>query len=83
MLVEPSIGHSMFSFIDSFNAYNQIQIDPYDAEKIFEAPWVAFTIWSCYLVYAGAIYQCVMTVIFHNMFQEGFEDYVNDILAKS
>lgn len=33
MLVDAIIGHSKFSFMDGFSGYNQIRIDPLDAEK--------------------------------------------------
>lgn len=33
MLVDVIVGHSMFSFMDDFNSYNHITIEPSDAKK--------------------------------------------------
>lgn len=33
MLVDVTVGHSMFSFMYGFSGYNQINMDPSDAKK--------------------------------------------------
>lgn len=33
MLVDATIGRSMFSFMDEFNGYNQIRMDSFDTKK--------------------------------------------------
>lgn len=51
MLVDCIFGHSMFSFMDDFNGYNQIRMDPLDVVKTpFMTPMgTFFTIQSCHL----------------------------------
>lgn len=51
MLIDATVGHSMFYFIDGFNGYNQIMMEPYEVDKI--ALWTRmgnFCYKSCHLV---------------------------------
>lgn len=33
MLIDSNANHEIFSFVDGFNGYNQIKVDPEDAKK--------------------------------------------------
>ena len=86
MLIDSTVGHAMFSFMDGFSGYNQIRMSPKDAAKTaFRTP-----IWNFYYIVmpfglknAGATYQRAMTMIFHDMMHKEIEDYVDDIVVKS
>jgi len=57
-----------------------------DAEKIaFRTPIRNFyyTVMPFGLKNVGPTYQCIMTMIFHDMMHREIEDYVNDIMVKS
>lgn len=76
----------MFSFMDEYSGYNQIKMNPVDAEKT--AFWTPkgnnyYTVMPFGLKNAGATYQRAMTAIFHDMMHEELEDYVDDIVVKS
>lgn len=76
----------MFSFIDVFSGYNQIKMDPSDAEKTaFRTPMVNFhcIVMSFGMNNAGATYQRAITVIFHDMLIGCLEEYVDDSVVKS
>ena len=85
-IVDLTLGHSMFSLMDRFLAYNHIRIAPKDQEKTtFTCAWGMFC-WNVMpfgLKNVGATYQWAMTTIFHDMMHIFMEDYVDDILAKS
>ena len=83
-LINATSGHQYFSFMDGFNRYNQIKMDPKDAEKTaFRTPFGNFyyTVMPFGLKNARATYQRVMTTIFHDMLN--LEDYVDDVVVKS
>lgn len=68
MLVNGTIGHSMFSFIYGFSGYNRRKMQhtmPFGLKNV------------------GATYQCPMTVIFYEMSHDYLEDYANDIVIMS
>ena len=86
LLVDLAVGSSMFSFMDGYSGYNQIRMVAKDAEKTaFRTPIGNFyyIVMPFGLKNAGAIYQCTMTVIFHDMMHKEMEDYVDDIVVKS
>ena len=86
LLVDSATGNSMFSFMDGYSGYNQILMATKDAEKTaFRTPIGNFyyTVMPFSLKNAGAMYQCTMTVIFHDMMHKETEDYVDDIVVKS
>ncbi|XP_028055176.1 uncharacterized protein LOC114259368 [Camellia sinensis] len=69
-LVDATMGHQMFSFMDGFSGYNQIKMAEQDAEKtVFRTPLGNFfyTVMPFRLKNAGATYQKAMTAIFHDM----------------
>ncbi|EOY03309.1 H0502G05.11 protein [Theobroma cacao] len=85
-LVDATVGHEMFSFMDGFSGYNQIKMAREDAEKTaFRTPFGNFyyTVMPFGLKNAGATYQRAMTAIFHDMMHDFMEDYVDDIVVKS
>ena len=86
LFVDSVAGNSIFSFMDGYSGYNQIQMVAKDAEKTtFRTPIGNFyyTIMPFGLKNAGATYQRTMTAIFHDMMHKEMEDYVDDIVVKS
>jgi hypothetical protein len=86
VLVDSTAQSKVFSFMDGFSGYNQIQMSPEDREKMsFITPWGKF----CYkvmpfgLINAGATYQRGMTTLFHDMIHKEIEVYVDDMIVKS
>ena len=76
----------MFSFMDGFSEYNQIQMALEDCEKTtFVTIWGTF----CYKVMpfglknAGTTYQRDMITLFHDMMHKEIKVYVDDLIAKS
>ena len=85
LLVGSTAGSSMLSFMDGYSGYNQILMATKDAEKTaFRTPIGNFyyTVMPFSLKNAGAMYQCTMTVIFHDMMHKEMKDYVDEIVVK-
>ena len=85
-LVDNTVKHSLFSFMDKFLGYNQIRMAIEDMEKtIFLTMWGSF----CYKVMpfrlknVRATYQGAMVTLFHDMIHKEIEVYVDDMIAKS
>lgn len=85
ILVDAVASHECFSFMDGYSGYNQIFIEPRDAQK------PAFrTLFRNYdynmipfgLKNASATYQRTMTSIFGDMLHKQVEDYVDDLVVK-
>lgn len=77
--------HLMFSLMGFSDSY-PIKINPFDAEKtVFRTPMGNFhyTDMLFGLKNTGATYQREMTVIFHDLSHDCFEDYVDDTIMKS
>ena len=86
LLVDSTVGSSMFSFIDGYSGYNQILMAAKDVEKTaFRTPIKNFyyIVMPFGLKNVGATYQRDMTAIFHDMMHKEMEDYVDDIVVKS
>ena len=86
LLVNRTAGHSMWSFMDGFSGYNPILVAIKDMEKTtFITKWGTY----CYRVMpfglknAGATYQRVTTILFHDMMHRDVEVYVDDMIVKS
>ena len=84
--VDNTVQHRVFSFMDGFSGYNQINMAPEDMEKTtFVTQWGTF----CYKVMpfglknAGATYQHAMVSLFHDMIHHEIEVYVDDMIARS
>ncbi|XP_062119380.1 uncharacterized protein LOC133833141 [Humulus lupulus] len=85
-LIDATSNCEMFSFMDGFSGYNQIQMAQGDAEKTaFRTPFGNFyySVMPFGLKNASATYQRAMTAIFHDMIHESVEVYVDDIVVKS
>ena len=77
---------ALFSFVDGFSCYNQINMAPEDIEKTtFITLWGTFCykVMSFGLKNAGAMYQRAMVALFHDMMHKEIEVYVDDMIAKS
>ena len=86
LLIDSTVGNTMFLFIDGFSKYNQIRMASKDAEKTtLKTPIGNFyyTVMPFGLKSVGATYQRTMMSIFHDMMHCELEDYVNDIVVKS
>ena len=86
VLIDSTVGHAMFSFMDGFSGYNQIRMSPKDAAKTsFRIPIGNFyyTVTPFGLKNADSTYQKAMTAIFYVMMRKEIEDYVDDIVVKS
>ena len=82
VLVDNTIQHKLFSFMDGFSGYNQIKMAPEDMEKTtFVTQWGTF----CYKVIpfwlknVQATYQRSMVALFHGMIHHEIEVYVDDM----
>ncbi|PKI75847.1 hypothetical protein CRG98_003762 [Punica granatum] len=83
VLVDNTVRHTQFSFMDGFSGYNQIWMAEEDKIKTtFTTMWGTF----CYRVMpfglknAGATYQRAMVTLFHDMMHKEIEVYVDDIV---
>ena len=86
MLIDATVEHEMFSFMDGFSGYNQIHMASEDAKNTaFRIPFGNFyyIVMPFGLKSAGATYQRAMTAIFHDMIHDCVEDYVDDLVIKS
>jgi len=86
LLVDSTVGNSMFSFMDGYSGCNQIHMAVKDAKKTaFRTPIENFyyTVMPFGLKNAGAMYRRTMTAILHDMMHKEMEDYVDDIVVKS
>jgi len=73
LLIDATVGNAMFSFIDRFREYNQIQLALKNVEKIaFRTPIgnLYYTMMPFGLKNAGATYQRTMTAIFHDIMHQ-------------
>ena len=78
-------GSEVFSFMDRFSRYNQIQIKPGDQHKTaFICPWGTFAYQKMpfSLKNVGATFQRAMTLIFHDL-KSIIEVFLDDLTAHS
>uniref|UniRef100_A0A2N9I3J5 Uncharacterized protein n=1 Tax=Fagus sylvatica TaxID=28930 RepID=A0A2N9I3J5_FAGSY len=85
-LVDATAGHQRMSFLDAFQGYHQIAMNPVDEEKTaFITPRGIF----CYKVMpfglknAGATYQRMITKMFSSQLGKTVEVYIDDMVVKS
>uniref|UniRef100_A0A2N9F3W1 Uncharacterized protein n=1 Tax=Fagus sylvatica TaxID=28930 RepID=A0A2N9F3W1_FAGSY len=85
-LVDSASRHARLSFLDAFQGYHQIPMNPADQEKTaFITPRGTY----CYRVMpfglknAGATYQRMVTKMFGTMIGKTVEVYIDDMLIKS
>lgn len=86
ILVDATMGHEIFSFMDGCSGYNQIKMAPEDEElTTFRTPKGIY----CYKVMpfglknAKATYQRAMTIILDGLLYVIVECYIDDIVVKS
>ena len=86
VMVNNTVQHKIFSFMDGFSGYNQIKMALKDMENTtFVTQWGTF----CYKVMpfglknVGATYQCAMVALFHDMIHHEIEVYVDDMITRS
>ena len=86
ILVDATMNHEIFSFMDGYSGYNQIKMAPEDEElTAFRTPKGIF----CYKVMpfglknAGATYQRAMTIVLDGLLYVIVECYIDDIVVKS
>ena len=84
-ILDECAGSEVFSFMDGFSGYNQIQIKPEDQHKTaFICPWGTFSYRKMPfgLKNAGATFQWAMTLIFHDL-KSIIEVFLDDLAAHS
>ena len=86
ILVDTATSLKRFSFMDGYNGYNQIFMEPINALKT--SFWIPFGNYYYKMIHFGlknasATYQRTMTLIFSNMFHKQVEDYVDDLVVKA
>jgi hypothetical protein len=78
-------GSEIFSFMDGFSSYNQIEIHlEYQHNTTFICPWGTFTYrkMSFGLKNVGATFQVAMMFSFHDL-KNIIEVYLNDLMTRS
>jgi hypothetical protein len=88
MLINVAVGNKILSLMDGNAGYNQIFMAPEDIHKTaFRVPnavglfeYVVMTFW---LKNAGAMYQCAMDYIYHDLVSKLVEIYIDDVVVKS
>jgi hypothetical protein len=84
-IVDECVGCEVFSFMDGFSGYNQIQIKPEDQHKTaFICPWGTFTYRKIPfgLKNVGATFQWAMSFTFHDL-KHIVEAYLDDLASHS
>lgn len=84
VIVDNTIRHAMFSFMNGFSCYNQIKIVVEYKKKPFLTPWgtFCFKVMLFGLENAGTTYQRAMTTLFDDMIHYEIDVYVDDMIAK-
>ena len=88
MLINDASGHRVISFLDGNAGYNQIFMAEEDMSKMaFRCPRFVglfeWTVMTFGLKNAGATYQRVMILIFHDLLGIMLEVYIDDVAIKS
>jgi hypothetical protein len=85
-LVNSTAGHKLLTFMDAFSGYNQIMMDENDQEKtsfITNKGLFCYKVMPFGLKNAGATYQRLMNIMFHDQIGRNIKVYVDDMLVKS
>ena len=85
-IVDASVRHGMFSFLDAFSGYHQIPMHPPDAEKttfITLHGLFCYNVMSFDLKNVGATYKRLVTKMFKPLLGKTIEVYIDDMLVKS
>jgi len=86
VMINNTCGFERISFMDGFSEYNQIQMHPDDEKHISFRTSLGvycYTVMAFRLNNAGATYQRVVSIIFHDHLRKMVECYVDDITVKS
>ena len=86
VIVDNAASSAIYSFMDGFSCYNQIMMAVMDKIKTaFITEWGTYycKVMPFRLKNAGATYQRVATVLFHDMMHKEVEVYVDDMMVKS
>jgi hypothetical protein len=84
-IVDDCAGSEIFSLMDGFSEYNQINIVPADQHKTtFICPWGTFAYWKLPfgLKNVGATFQCAMYYAFHDI-KHIVQPYIDDLTSHS
>ena len=84
-ILDDCSGDEIFSFMDGFSGYNQIQIKPEDRHKTtFICPWgtFAYNKMPFGLKNVGATFQWTMSYAFHDI-KKIVEAYLDDLATHS
>ena len=84
-IVDSTIGHCMFSFLDAFFGYHQISMSPtYEEKIVFITPYRLYChkVMLFKLKNTRATYQRLMTKIFKPLIGHMVEVYIDDIMVK-
>jgi hypothetical protein len=84
-ILDECVGSEVFSFMDGFSGYNQIQIKHEDQHKMtFICPWGNFSYRKMPVILknVGATFQCAMNFMFHDL-KHIVEAYLDNIAAHS
>uniref|UniRef100_A0A2N9IQL1 Reverse transcriptase domain-containing protein n=1 Tax=Fagus sylvatica TaxID=28930 RepID=A0A2N9IQL1_FAGSY len=85
-LVDATSGHQRMSFLDAFQGYHQIAINPVDEEKtafITSRGIFCYKVMPFGLKNAGATYQRMITKMFSSQLGKTVEVYIDDMVVKS
>jgi ribonuclease HI len=85
-LVDATSGHQRMSFLDAFQGYHQIAMNPMDQEKtafITLRGIFCYKVMSFGLKNAGATYQRMITKMFSSQLGKTVEVYIDDMVVKS
>ncbi|CAA0831241.1 Unknown protein, partial [Striga hermonthica] len=85
-MVDATSGHELMSFMDAYYGYNQIPMDPEEAEhtSFYSARGLyCYTMMPFGLKNAGATYQWLVNKMFSRLIGQTMEVYVDDMLVKS
>ena len=80
-VLDSLVGKKLFSFLDGFSGYNQIQISLKDYDKTtFTSPWgtFAYRVLPFGLCNAPATFQRVVLSIFSELVHDSVEIYMDD-----
>ncbi|CAA0840982.1 Unknown protein, partial [Striga hermonthica] len=85
-MVDATSGHELMSFMDAYSGYNQIPMDPEEAEHTSfysDRGLYCYTMMPFGLKNAGATYQRLVNKMFSRLIGQTMEVYVDDMLVKS
>lgn len=85
-LVDSTVGHEVFCFLDAFKGYHQIGMDEEDQQKtafVTDQGVFCYVTMPFGLKNAGATYQRLVNTIFKHQIGRNMEAYVDDLLVKS